>query len=113
MRKITNITISIILIFAAYFLAIKPLIVNKILLSRNYAFTCAIVISKEGAVNGGADFNIVYNVNNVKYKQFFSKDSRYDVHVGDSYWVKYYPPDPDIGKIYLDIPCSQPKPDFK
>lgn len=89
-----------------YLVVLRPMVINPYLLSNNFAFTEAKIISKEGAVNGGPDYNFTYTANGKEYKGFFSEDTRYNTKVGDCYWIKYYPPNPKNAKIYLDHPCS-------
>lgn len=88
-----------------YFLVVKPLIINRILLNNNHSYTKGKIIGIESAVNGGPDYVFTYRIKNKNHRRSFSKDTRYEVNIGDCYWIKYYPRNPKIIRILLNKPA--------
>ena len=100
MKIIKYATIAI-LIVAAYFGVIKPIIINKLLLNSNNDYAVGKVVSKSIVAEGGPIFEFAFTVENVEYIGTFGATSDFKTNIGDCYRVKYYPPNPNICTIDL------------
>lgn len=89
-----------------YIFFVKPFIINKILLYRNFAYTSCKVVAKEAPAEGMPNFIFRYYIKGKMYKTFLSADTRHQTQIGNCYLLQYYPPDPDICHIDLDAPVK-------
>ena len=89
-----------------FFIFIKPMIINHVILNGNSLRIKGKVMIKENSAEGGPDFRIFFYVNNKKYVGYLTYDTRYSINVGDCFWVEYYPKNPNVNRVLIDEPVS-------
>ena len=89
------------------FVVVKRYVFDQGKLNSNHRYTIAIVSKLSYPAEGGPIADFQYCINRVEYKGYASFDSKKQkVAVGEKFLLKYYPPNPEIARIQLDMPLN-------
>ena len=74
-------------------------------LERSFKFTLAEITGFERSAEGTPYINYQYTVNDKEFYGYFTRIREFEyIKVGDKFLVKYFPKDPNIGRIQTDYP---------
>ena len=98
-----------------YYFLLKPMVINSLLLDNNNALVKGKIFKIENVAEGGPVYFFNYYIHNKKYIGEVASDTRFPVNIGDCFWVKYYPPDPSIYSVRIEVPetCDTPESKIK
>jgi hypothetical protein len=83
---------------------IKFGIIDHKRLYNNHRFTIATITRIESSDSGGPLADFYYVVMGKKYTGYLILGNKKDVKVGDRYYIKFYPPNPNTENLIMDKP---------